>query len=83
MSKKNVPTDTKEDEMSKKLKRFVMVHKEGSQLSLEGVRMIFVDLATGVNYLALANGNGGSAITPLLDSEGRVLVTDPNCILED
>lgn len=61
--------------MAKKEKRFEVVYKEGSQLGLEGVRMILVDLLTGVNYLAVANGCGGYAITPLLDSNGNVTVT--------
>ena len=59
--------------MAKKEKRFEVVYKEGSQLG--GVRMILVDLLTGVNYLAVANGCGGYAITPLLDSNGNVTVT--------
>ena len=61
--------------MAKKEKRFEVVYKEGSQLGLEGVRMILVDLLTGVNYLAVANGSGGYAITPLLDANGRVTIT--------
>lgn len=61
--------------MAKKEKRFEVVYKEGSQLGLEGVRMILVDLLTGVNYLAVENGRGGYAITPLLDSNGNVTVT--------
>ena len=61
--------------MAKKEKRFEVVYKEGSQLGLEGVRMILVDLLTGVNYLAVANGCGGYAITPLLDANGRITIT--------
>ena len=49
--------------MAKDKDRFIMSHKEGSQLSIEGVRMIFVDKVTGVNYFALCNGGGGTALT--------------------
>jgi hypothetical protein len=63
--------------MAKDKDSFIMSHKEGSQLSIEGVRMIFVDKVTGVNYFALCNGGGGTALTPLLDADGRVVVTNP------
>ena len=58
--------------MAKDKDRFIMSHKEGSQLSIEGV-----DKVTGVNYFALCNGGGGTALTPLLDADGRVVVTNP------
>ena len=63
--------------MAKSDNRFMVAQKEGSQLSIEGVRMIYVDRVTGVNYFALVNGGGGTAITPLLDSDGRIVVTNP------
>ena len=63
--------------MSKKEKRFEVVYKEGSQLNLEGVRMIYMDVYTGVNYLVVANGSGGMGITPLLDENGKVIITRP------
>ena len=63
--------------MSRKEKRFEVVYKEGSQLNVEGVRMIYMDVYTGVNYLAVANGAGGMAITPLLDANGNVIITRP------
>lgn len=61
-------------EMIKKEERFEIVFKEGSQLKDEGLRQILVDKETGVNYLCWKAGYG-SAITPLLDAEGRVVIT--------
>ena len=40
----------------------------------EGIRQILVDKKNGVNYLCWNSGFGAS-ITPLLDSEGKVIVT--------
>ncbi len=61
--------------MGKKDKRFKVVFKDGGQLSDEGVRQILVDMETGVNYLAWKSGYAGG-ITPLLDSEGNVVITE-------
>ena len=36
---------------------------------------IFVDTVTGVNYIVWKSGYAGG-ITPLLDSEGKVIVTE-------
>ena len=60
--------------MSKKEERFEVAFREGSKLKEEGVRQILVDNETGVNYLCWSSGYGAS-ITPLLDSEGKVIVT--------
>lgn len=60
--------------MEKKTERFEVVYKEGSQLKDEGIRQILVDKETGVNYLFWKSGYGGG-VTPLLDSEGKVVVT--------
>ena len=60
--------------MAKKESRFTVVHKDGSQLSEEGVRQIVVDKETGVNYLAWKSGYAGG-ITPLLDENGKVIIT--------
>lgn len=60
--------------MGKNTNRFEVVLKEGSQISNEGYRQILVDKETGVNYLAWNIGYG-AGITPLLDSEGKVIVT--------
>ena len=54
--------------------RFEVTFRDGSQLKDEGVRQILVDKETGVNYLCWKSGYG-AAITPLLDSEGKVIVT--------
>ena len=59
--------------MSKKEKRFEVVFKDGSQLLDEGIRQIIVDKETGVHYLAWKAGYG-AGITPLLDSEGKVVI---------
>ena len=47
---------------------------EGSQLKDAGVRQILVDHETGVNYLMWKSGYAG-CITPLLDSEGKIVIT--------
>ena len=51
-----------------------MVHKEGSQLSTPGQRMIVVDKETGVNYLFVVCGYG-MGVTPMLDAEGKPIVS--------
>lgn len=60
--------------MSKQSKRFVSVFREGSELSSEGVRQLLVDKKTGVTYLFIKAGYG-AGITPLLDREGKVVIT--------
>ena len=60
--------------MAKKEERFEVIFRDGSQLKDEGVRQILVDKETGVNYLCWNSGFGAS-ITPLLNSEGKVIVT--------
>ncbi len=62
--------------MSKKENRFEVIFKDGSQISDEGCRQILVDKETGVHYLTWKSGYG-AGITPLLDSEGKVIVTKP------
>lgn len=54
-------------------KRFVVIYKDGSQIKDEGQRQILVDMETGVNYLLWKSGYG-AGITPLLDSEGNVVI---------
>lgn len=54
--------------------RFEVIYKDGSQLKNEGFRQIMVDRVTGVNYLVWKSGYAGG-ITPLLDSEGKVVIT--------
>jgi hypothetical protein len=60
--------------MAKKENRFVIIYKDGSQLSDEGVRQILIDKETGVHYLTWKAGYG-AGITPLLDSDGNVIIT--------
>lgn len=61
--------------MAKDTDRFVIVHKEGSQLKDEGYRQLLVDRETGVTYLLWKAGYG-SAITPLLDADGKPVITN-------
>lgn len=60
--------------MSKDESRFKVLYKDGSQIKDAGVRQILVDTETGVNYLVWKSGYAGG-ITPLMDSEGKVIVT--------
>ncbi len=60
--------------MAKKETRFEVIFKDGDQLKDEGLRQILVDTETGVNYLVWKSGYAGG-ITPLLDSEGKVVVS--------
>ena len=48
-------------------------YKAYSQGKLNGIE-IWVDKETGVNYLYVCHGYGGG-LTPLLDSEGKPIVT--------
>lgn len=52
-------------------KRFEV--RESQQIA-GGILKIIVDTKTGVNYLA-TSGTGVSGMTPLLDSNGKVVVT--------
>ena len=61
--------------MKNKDNRFVIVLKEGNSLKDEGLRQILVDKETGVNYLALKSGYG-LGITPMLDKDGKQIVTE-------
>ena len=54
-----------------KPKRFETVYQESTMLT---EKTIFVDKETGVNYLYIANDFGGG-LTPLLDSDGKPVVT--------
>ena len=60
--------------MATKDERFEGVFQDGSQLKDAGTRQILVDKETGVHYLVWSSGYAG-CITPLLDSEGNVVVT--------
>ena len=56
---------------NKKQKRFETNYEQGFQM---GALTVVVDTETGVNYLVTL-GNGPSGITPLLDSQGKVVIT--------
>ena len=56
--------------MAKKDKRFVKAYSQG----VSDVVEVWVDRETGVNYLWHASGYGGG-LTPLLDREGKPVVT--------
>ena len=71
---RNLTLEKRGINMAKKEERFAVIFRDGSQLKDEGVRQILVDKETGVNYLCWKSGYGAS-ITPLLDSEGKVIVT--------
>lgn len=53
--------------------RFERVYSQGKISYVE----ILVDKETGVNYLFRQSGYAGG-ITPLLDSEGKVVITKPS-----
>ena len=57
--------------MAKKEKRFVRTSVESTGFEENSV---WVDRETGVQYLFHASGNA-AGLTPLLDREGRVMVT--------
>ena len=54
-----------------KAKRFEVVYQETGMV---GVKTIYVDKETGVNYLFIARGCSGG-LTPLLDAEGKPVIT--------
>ncbi len=60
----------KENTMAKN-NRFEKVY---SQSTISGATQIWVDKETGVNYIYHSSGYGGG-ITPLLDREGKPVVT--------
>lgn len=51
--------------------RFIKVYTQGVMNTIE----ILVDKETGVNYLFRAGGYAGG-LTPLLDSNGNVVITE-------
>lgn len=58
--------------MAKQDERFIKVYEQGMINCME----IWVDRETGVNYLFHFNGNA-AGLTPLLDSDGKPVVTNP------
>lgn len=53
--------------------RFKRIYKQG----VVSVMEIWVDTETGVNYLYREDGYSGG-LTPMLDRDGKPIVTDPN-----
>ncbi len=60
-------------------KRFVMAEQQNSFMNSYS---ILVDRKTGVNYLIISGGNGMAGITPLLDKDGKVIVSTASELLE-
>ena len=59
--------------MSKKEKRFIKVFTQGGGMSGPSY-YVLVDKETGINYL-YASGGYGASLTPLLDKDGKPIVT--------
>lgn len=57
---------------NKEENRFKIVYKEKNAFNV--ITMIFVDKETGVNYMFVNSGYGGG-LTPLLDDDGKPVVT--------
>lgn len=55
----------------RKEKRFEAVYQETGMIN---EKTIYVDKETGVNYLFIASGVSGG-LTPLLDAEGKPVIT--------
>ena len=66
------------EKKEKKAKRFIT--KDGQSLGMGAVQII-VDTVTGVNYLGVI-GTSISGLTPLLDSNGNVIVDNTDEIIE-
>ncbi len=60
--------------MAKKEERFIVSKVCGSEWKNSGVQYILVDKETGVNYLFIKSGYG-AGITPLIDAEGKPIIT--------
>lgn len=60
-------------------KRFVMAEQQSGFVSGYGV---LVDRKTGVNYLVVNGSNGMSGVTPLLDKDGKVVVSTASELME-
>lgn len=59
------------EKKEKKAKRFVVREEQG--LGMAGAVQIIVDTVTGVNYLNTVDASM-TGITPLLDSNGNVII---------
>ncbi len=54
-----------------KEERFKVIYSQGTLTQIQ----ILQDIETGVNYL-VRNGDGGTAITVLLDKDGKPVITN-------
>ena len=64
------------EKKEKKRDRFIVTHEQKLEKTLGlGALQILVDTQTGVNYINTV-GEGYSGITPLLDRDGKVVVTE-------
>lgn len=57
--------------------RFIIVHRE--KIGLMSTALVLVDRETGVNYMYVQSGYSGG-LTPVLDAEGKPVVTNPYAI---
>lgn len=67
--------------MAKKESRFIVSETYGSGLSELGTQKVLVDKQTGVNYLFIHSGYGVS-VTPLVDRDGKPIITTVSAIPE-
>ncbi|MDO4864062.1 MAG: DUF6440 family protein [Ruminococcus sp.] len=66
------------EKKDKKRDRFVVTHEQRIEKTFGlGALQILVDTETGVNYINTV-GEGYAGITPLLDSNGNVVVSPPS-----
>lgn len=63
--------------MAKKEERFIRIYSENM-----GCESILVDKKTGVNYLFVQSGYAGG-LTPLLNADGKPVVTPISSLMED
>jgi len=59
--------------MAKTEDRFIRIYSQGNGFGM--LIQIWVDRQTGVNYLYQGFGGSGGGLTPLLDREGKPVVS--------
>ncbi|MDE5937319.1 MAG: xylan 1,4-beta-xylosidase [Ruminococcus sp.] len=59
--------------MTKENERFIKIYKQG----VLSITEIWIDRETGVNYLYHEDGYSGG-LTPLLDRDGRPVISSPS-----
>lgn len=60
----------------RKDRRFVVIERERSYLSDQGLQIILADRKTGVSYLYVKSGYG-AGITPLIGPDGKPMIRKP------